>query len=206
MSQLEYYKNMSLIDIEGEIWKSILGFENMYEVSNYARVKSLSRLIRKSKKVGNIISKDIILKQRKDKDGYLMLGLNKNSKFYTVKVHRLVAQEFIPNHENKPNVNHKNGIKNDNRVENLEWCTESENSIHCYRVLKRKGSNLGRLGVKNKNSKKVNQYSLDGVFIKKWDSVSDISRELNITHSCISRVCNGNYTTNNYAGFIWKYI
>lgn len=76
----------------------------------------------------------------KDGKGYLFVSLRKDGKTYIKKVHRLVAQEFIPNPENKPQINHKNGIKTDNFIENLEWVTNSENILHAYRVLGRKPS------------------------------------------------------------------
>lgn len=203
MSQLEYYKNTSVIDIKGEIWKDIPNYEGIYKISNFGRIKSLSRLIRKSNKNGNIISKNIILKPRIDKDGYLVSSLNKNGKYSTIKVHRIVAQSFIPNPDNKPNVNHKNGIKTDNRVSELEWNTISENQKHRYNSLKQNGVNKGRLGIKNKLSKKVIQYTLDLKYIRKWDCISDIERELGFRASGIVQTCKKKQS--HCGGFIWMY-
>lgn len=105
-----------------EIWKPIEGFPK-YKVSNLGRVKSLGFI----NNLGHF-RKGIILKPWDDGKGYLKVQLHKKS----FRVHRLVAQEFIPNPENKPQVNHKNGIKSDNRVENLEWVTNAENTQHAY--------------------------------------------------------------------------
>lgn len=104
-----------------EIWKDIGGYEGLYEVSNLGRIKSLH--FKESK----------ILKNLEDRDGYLQLNLTKNNKQKLHKIHRLVVIQFIENPLNKPEVNHKNGIKTDNRVENLEWVNHSENMKHGYR-------------------------------------------------------------------------
>ena len=124
-----------------EIWKGIVGYEGFYQVSNYGRVKSLS--IDKKMPLRVVKSKERIKKLRLDKDGYLLCDLNKNKKRTTNKIHRLVAKAFITNPENKSEVNHKNGVKNDNSFENLEWCTRSENEKHAFAILGKK-SNLIR--------------------------------------------------------------
>lgn len=109
-----------------EIWKDIKGYEGLYKISNYGRVESLPKNRYGSKK-------SIILKPFLDKDGYLNIGLCKNNVVTKHKVHRLVAQVFINNCHNKPQVNHKNGIKDDNRVTNLEWVTNGENQKHAWK-------------------------------------------------------------------------
>ena len=114
---MEIYKNLDLKDMEGEIWKDIKEYEGLYQVSNMGRVKSLNY---------NRSGKEKIMKQSFDK-GYLRVGLTKNRKIKTIKVHRLVAIAFIPNVENKPEVDHINTIKTDNRVENLRFVTGIEN-------------------------------------------------------------------------------
>ena len=113
--------------MEEEIWKDILGFEGRYQVSSFGRVRSLEYHNAKGvKRIG-------ILKPAKDAKGYLRCALSKNNKLITYKVHRLVAAAFISNPNNFLQVNHKNGTKTDNRVENLEWCDNSTNQIHAYR-------------------------------------------------------------------------
>ena len=105
-----------------EIWKPVKGFEN-YEVSNLGQVRNLN--YHREKKIK-------ILKLRMNKGGYLLVGLCKNSKKHTKLVHRLVAEAFIPNIDNKPEVNHLDGDKTNNKVENLEWSTRSENMKHAH--------------------------------------------------------------------------
>ena len=123
-----------------EIWKDIEGYKGIYQISNEGNVKSLNRIARSGKKV-----KEKILKKAQDKDGYILFTLCKNGTQKTVKAHRLVATAFIPNINNKPCVNHLNGIKNDNTVTNLEWVTVSENTQHSYNnKLQGKGSKHGR--------------------------------------------------------------
>lgn len=115
-----------------EIYLPILNFEKHYEISNYGNLRSIYReIIRSDGRISKYKSKK--MKPRYDKDGYLIIGLNKNNKSYCFRVHRLVATAFISNLNNKPQVNHINGIKDDNRVENLEWVTGSENCFHAER-------------------------------------------------------------------------
>lgn len=113
-----------------EIWKDILGYEGYYMISNLGRFKSLDRLVNtcgggKRSEKGRIIVSRMF-------NGYEYCCTSKNNVHKKIKTHRLVAKTFIPNPENKPFVNHINGIKTDNRAENLEWCTAGENIQHAY--------------------------------------------------------------------------
>lgn len=197
---MEHYKNLSLEDIEGEVWRDIHGYEGLYKVSDLGRIKSLE------KQKGKFFKNSTIMKLSLDKDGYCKVGLSKESKCVSKTVHRLVAFEFIPNPENKKFVNHKKGIKIDNRAIELEWVTQSENEKHAHKIGLKKVSltGIGRLGVLHKKSKSVNQYDLNGVFIKNWESMNTILLNNNkISTSLISRCCkNENKTA---YGFKWKY-
>lgn len=131
----EIYKNLSLEDMEGEIWKDIEDYEGLYQISNMGRIKRLSR--KSTDKNGNTsILKEKMLKQHLTKIGYLDISLTKNKKQKHYYVHRLVGFAFIPNPKNKKTINHKNEIKTDNRVENLEWMTQAENNVYGTKIEK----------------------------------------------------------------------
>lgn len=118
-------KNMDL-----EIWKDIEGYEGIYQISSLGRVKSLERNI---KGHGSSWLKDeSLLRLCLDKKGYCIVRLSRNNLKQTFKVHRLVALNFIPNPENKPQINHKDCIKLNNEYGNLEWCNNSENQLHAF--------------------------------------------------------------------------
>ena len=120
-----------------EQWKDVVGFEGRYQVSNIGRIKRLDHVI--LRKDGTYQAfKEMILARVVDKDGYILTSLSKNSKAKLYKAHRLVASAFIGEIGDGMQINHINGIKDDNRVENLEICTPSENSIHAYHTLGRK--------------------------------------------------------------------
>ena len=175
-----------------EIWKDVPGYENLYQASNLGRVKSLDKKI-KTYNGGYYIRKGKILKQMKNYQGYMRVHLLKNGISKTTPVHRIIANTFINNINNYKEVNHKNEIKDDNRVENLEWCTREYNNRYGTAIKRRT----------EKISKKVNQYKLDGEFIKTWNSMREVERVLNIKNQLISLCCLGK--RNKAGGFKWKY-
>lgn len=160
-----------------EIWRDIDGYEGLYQISNKGNVKSLK------------YGKERILKPRQNRYGYLTVILCKNRIQQERKVHRLVAQEFIQNPDNKPQVNHKDECKTNNTVENLEWATAKENNNY--------GTRNERL------SRKILQYSKSGEFIKEWQGAREVERMLGIANQHIIDCCRGKYKS--AYGFIWRY-
>ena len=126
-----------------EIWKDIKGYEDLYQISNYGEVKSLE------KKAGFSTRKEKILKQHLDKDGYVKVYLCKNNKVKFLSVHRLIAEAFIPNPNNFPQINHKDENKQNNKIENLEWCTCKYNINYGTRTKRQKET------IKNERSNKI---------------------------------------------------
>lgn len=177
-----------------EIWKPIKGYEGLYEVSNLGRVKSLDKIVNcKLKNKRNRLIKGRILKSNPDKMGYLIVGLTKNNKTETKRIHRLVAETFMPV------VNHIDGNKENNNIENLEFCSQRYNVKEAFR----NGLAKGKRGKENSNSKPVEQYDLNGKLIKKWESIMDIQRELGYSNSTICKCCMGKLKKS--YGYIWKY-
>jgi hypothetical protein len=127
-----------------EIWHPCVGYETHYEVSNLGNVRSIERYANNGHNNGlrKLLSR--LLKSAVGKSGYLLVTFSVDNTQSSQNVHRLVARAFISNESNKPQVNHKNGVKTDNRVENLEWVTASENGIHSYRVLGNTTWNKGK--------------------------------------------------------------
>lgn len=111
-----------------EVWKDVAGYEGLYQVSNLGRVKNLKRKVPYAKGMRTIPER--ILQNHTNKYGYVYVRLYKDAKGKNIKLHRIVAQAFIENPENKRCVNHIDGNKENNRVENLEWVTHSENMQH----------------------------------------------------------------------------
>ena len=157
----------------------------LYEVSNLGEVRSL---------ISNRI-----LKTGKSFGGYVHVSLYKNKKGKTKKMHRLVSEVFIPNPENKPQINHIDGNKENNKVNNLEWCTASENQIHAFKL----GISKKPKGKDSTSSVKINQYDREMNFIKQWNSMKDIERDLKIRVGNIWTCCNGRKKT--AGNYIWRY-
>lgn len=177
---------MVIVEIERnvnmeEIWCPIKGYESMYEVSDQGRVRSLKFV------------NERILKPGRDKDGYLQVGLYKNGEGKKCKIHRLVAQAFIPNPQNLTEVNHRDENKTNNSVQNLEWCDRKYNNNYGTR----------NQMVSMKLSKTVLQYTKSGAFVREWKSTRDVERNLGYLHTYISFCCTGKRKS--AYNFIWKF-
>lgn len=142
------------------------------------------------------------LKPQYDTNGYVFVDIRKNKKRNLISVHRLVAETFIPNPQHKREVNHKNGIKDDNRAENLNWASRSENLKHSFNVLHRKPTWLGKHGGDHPSSKLVFQIK-DGIVIAEYSSVVEASEKTKINEGNIGAVCRGYRKT--AGGYSWKY-
>lgn len=172
-----------------EEWKLIQDFGGIYRVSNFGNVQSRRNIN------GKIITntwRNISICKR---GNYLFVVLYKDKKRCQISVHRLVAKAFIPNPENKPQVNHINGNKHDNRASNLEWATSSENLLHSARIL--------HPDMSEKRKRKVIQKYIDGTVAKIWDSAHDAALALNITRTNIINCCRNRART--AGGYKWEY-
>lgn len=186
----------------GIIWKDIKGYEGLYQISNVGQVKSLDRIVKHSGE-NERIQKGRILKPFFNKDtGYVEIGLSKNGKSKKHRIHRLVADAFVPNLENKLEVNHIDEDKQKNTAINLEWCTRKENENHGTKQMRKK-SNTDYKAIGKKNMKKVMQYDIDGNLVKEWESLSQINKELGYSTGNISSCCNGKLKK--IYGSIWKF-
>jgi len=185
-----------------EVWKDIAWWEWMYQISNIWNVKSLSRLIKRGGRYP-FKSKERILKKIYNEHGYFTIIFCKDWRVKSFMVHRLVAQAFIPNPENKPQINHKNWIRDDNRTENLERCTNWENQLHAYKYLWKTNGLSGKKWILSKTSKKIYQYSLKLVLIRQWDCINDVERELWFAHQDIWRCCRWTYKQSHW--YVRKY-
>lgn len=116
--------------MENEIWKDIEEFKGQYQISNLGNVRSLDRYVYCKSKTNPNLIKGKILKIRFDKNGYCIVNLKRNQKSHIRKIHRLVSEAFILNPENLSQVNHKDGNKQNNHIDNLEWCTVDYNNKH----------------------------------------------------------------------------
>lgn len=191
-----------------EIWKDIVGYEGIYQVSNYGNVKSLDRIDCRGHKIGGRI-----ISHSKDGGGYHNVKLAKNGNVKTCHVHRLVAEAFIDNPDDKPTVNHINENKDDNTVNNLEWMTYKENAHHgtrmerCYgnRDYKAIGENISDSLKKKGRTKPIIQYDKDMNVIAEFDSAVDAAKKYNILASGIGNALKGHKRCKTYKGYIWKY-
>lgn len=203
-----------------EIWKDIPDYKGLYQVSNMGRIKSFKS------------GKEKVLKPQLGNHKYMVVGLYNKGKISTKTIHRIVAEVFIPNPNNKPQIDHINAIRSDNRAENLRWSTVLENvrnpitlnrirsavtntnkmkigktfsdshRANLSKSLRESPKNHGKVGSLCKLSIPVFQYDMDGNFIKEYAGQAEASRETKISQSNIGMACNG--IRFSAGGFQWR--
>lgn len=183
-----------------EVWKPVKGYEGIYEVSSYGRVRSLARSLSLRNQHGEYVRKltgRIIKQKHNRKDGYCIAILSKGGKYITAYVHRLVAQAFIPNPDNLPQVNHKDENKENNRVDNLEWCTAQYNTNY--------GTGHERL-IEPKRIK-VAMVDEQGNIIRKFGSIKEASKQTGEARLTITKQCKRESTLGHILKYYrWKFI
>ena len=193
-------------------WKEIKGYEGKYIVSNYGEVISLPRLKQNNSKKQYVEPKELS-KHISSTNGYVYVLLCGKGKCKNVRLHKLVAEAFIPNPEHKEQVNHIDGNKRNNCVNNLEWCTQDENMAHSYKIGLRDKSkmaeNMRQLG---RNSKGKQGHHIRNILqidketnkvLREWRCILDASKELNISNTSIQNACTKRSKT--AGGYKWKY-
>lgn len=189
-----------------EIWKDIQGYEGYYQISNLGNVKSLDRKIHFNK--GFSIKKGQLLKPILTKKGYYKVELSKEQKGKRFYIHRLVALHFLINPFNKEQVNHKNGVKTDNKIENLEWCTNLENQRHAIKngLVNQEQRIQQAIKMGKINRKPIEQYTKRNDFIKRFNSIKEASDYTGISRRNICNCLSKNQPSKTAGGYIWKYV
>lgn len=176
-----------------EIWKEIPGYEGYFEVSNLGNFRSLDRIIKyKSNGLRKYPGK--LLKVEQMLDGYQRIVLTKESIKKRYMCHRLVALTFIDNPNNLPQINHKDGIRNNNCVDNLEWCTQSQNEIHSVNI-------LGKTMKGKTNAKPVYCKELDKIFSSMKQATEFLGN-----HACIEGIKKSILASRSYHGYTFSFI
>ena len=164
-----------------EEWRDVPGYEGLYQVSNLGRVRGMRRGLL------NILSPSSY-------NGYYRVNLSKGGKYITIHIHRLVAMAFLPNPNNYPQVNHKDGDRKNNNLNNLEWCTASYNQLHAFRTLNRV----------RPRCRVISQMDGNGEIIKIYSSISEASRDLGVSVQAIRSALCGR--TTHSGGYKWEYF
>ena len=175
-----------------EKWKDVIGFEGLYQVSSLGRLKSLNRKVWNPGMNCYRTQYSRILSLVTDKGGYLRVTLSKDGRVKQYLVHRIVAEAFLPNPNNLPQINHIDECKTNNSVDNLEWCN---NEYNC---------NYGNhnSNISDTQSIPIAQYRLDGTFIKTWKSSREVENVLGYSNVNILRCCNGGFYSKSRQKFV----
>lgn len=187
--------------MENEEWRDVAGYEGIYQISNLGNVRMIEHYTSYVKgTVMKIPAKNLYIGWS---NGYRTVWLSKNKERKLKKIHRLVAEAFIPNPENKPCIDHINTIRHDNRIENLRWCTYKENGNN---EITRKNLSKGQMGKPKSNRKPIIQMNKFGEYISEYPCASVACEILNYKRSSLPHIiecCKGERKTAN--GFIWRY-
>lgn len=177
-----------------EIWKNIEGYEGQYQISNLGRVKSLARI-----NYANHFQDERILTPVDHGKGYLLVHLSRGTKVKQIAVHRLVAETFIPNPNNKPQVNHLDEDVTNNRLDNLEWCSSQENLTYGHRI-----ENAWKTRTANKTrGRRIKKFTISGDLVEIYPTIIVASRENGVSGPALSAAERHNYTS---AGHKWRYM
>jgi len=184
--------------MDNEIWVPVRDYESKYEISNFGRVKSIGGYsVRRGN--GSYILEEKILSPWVNKAGYSSVKLNQDLKI-SRRVHRIIAEAFIPNPENKPFVDHIDGNPSNNSISNLRWCTQKENMNNPISV---KRCSMSRMGKLPSNMRAVEKCSIDGCVISEYPSIEEAARQNSVLGSSITDVCRNRRKS--CGGYNWKY-
>lgn len=175
-----------------EVWKPVKGYEGLYEVSSLGRVRSVKR--------------NLVMHPHPRRHGYLAVmlygkGGHKTRNFKQFSVHRLVAEAFIPNPDNLPEVNHKDECKTNNCAENLEWVTRLENVNYGTAKTRR-----AKKAVNGKKSVAIQQFTKDGELVKTYPSLAEVHRQTGYEQANICRCAQGSKQYSHAYGYVWRYV
>jgi len=192
--------------IDMELWKDVEGYEGLYQVSSLGRMKSLSRPVKQRNNSIQVKSGKII-KGYENKKGYIQMGITKENEKNTKPMHRWVAEAFITNLENKPQINHIDGVKTNNNINNLEWVTNEENAEHArslgLMIYRPENLKKATIAAVKANQKKVNRLCLKGGKTITYNSIKEAGEANGNKEKGISEVLNGRQKT--AGGYRWEY-
>lgn len=177
-----------------EVWKDVHGFEEAYQVSNFGRIKRKERT-----DSNNRTHKERIMSPSMYSNGYMNVELRMNNKKRRTSVHRLVAEAFIDNPLNLPQINHKDENKANNHVSNLEWCTAQYNIRYKDGVKRRRATAI-------LNSNAVCKYGMEGEFIEKFECATDAAISVNGSCTEILSCCHHRAHSLSYKGYMWRFL
>jgi hypothetical protein len=182
---------------------NLIGFEGYYTINKDGVIKSVERYINRGPNRNPQLAKERIIKNQLNWQGYLTVDLIKDGVKKKHAVHRLVGLMFVPNPENLPILNHKDGIKLNISIENLEWCTFSHNNQHAFDIGLKRGKATQKSGADNHNSKTVYQYDREKIFIKTFVNATEAASALGVSRGAVKSCARRERNT--CAGFILSY-